>query len=527
MHIVGFINGKIYLSFKPLKIADGLLVSDGRVLYAGPRDAVAILAKSLGGNLVDLGGKVVIPGFIDTHLHLDSLGLSLHALDLRSVKSIYELKSKLREYAATVKTEWILGHGWDHELFEERRWPTRWDIDEVIPDKPVLLTRMCLHAGVLNTRALELTGLSKNHIKGVLRDSSGNPTGIVVEEALKVIRERIKETLGFRDHVELIKTAQKHLLSHGITTVGFVSCGLVSLKALLELWRNGELNIRVRVYLNPANGGVDVIGVLRELGVKVGFGDEYLKIMGIKLFLDGALGARTAWLSEPYSDDPSTSGYPLMDLDKLKETAKIVDEAGLQLAVHAIGDRAVRAALDVLRELPNTGKLRHRIEHVSIIKDDDLKLMAELGAVAVVQPHFIISDWWAINRLGEKRIKWLYRFKSLIDAGIPVSFSTDAPVEPVNPWETVYAAVTRGVYEHVPFYEATLHESLNVVEALHAYTYGSAYAIHSERELGSLEQGKLADFLVIDRDPLSISERELRYIRVLEVYVGGVKVWPK
>ncbi|MEM0470462.1 MAG: amidohydrolase [Desulfurococcaceae archaeon] len=525
--MTGFVGGKIYLSFKPLKVVDGLLVYGGRVLYAGPRDAVAILAKSLGGNLVDLHGKTVIPGFIDAHLHLDSLGLSLLTLDLRGVGSIEELKGKLKEYATTAKTKWILGHGWDHELFKERRWPTRWDIDEVVPDKPVLLTRACLHAGVLNTSALELTGLSKSHVNGVLRDSSGNPTGIVVEEALKIAREKVKGMLGFKDYLELVKVAQKHLLSQGITTVGFVSCGLTPLKALLELWRSGELNIRVRVYLNPVNGGVDIVSVLRNLGVKAGFGDDRLKIMGVKLFLDGALGARTAWLSEPYSDDPQTSGYPVMDLKKLEEFAKLVDEAGLQLAVHAIGDKAVKEALNVLRELPGTRKLRHRVEHVSLIKDDDLKLMAELGATAVVQPHFVISDWWAMNRLGRKRVRWLYRFKSLIDTGIPTSFSTDAPVEPVNPWETVYAAVTRGRYENVPFYEDTIQESLNTIEALHAYTYGSAYVMHDERELGSLEQGKFADLLVIDRDPLSTPERELRYIRVLEVYVGGARVWPK
>ena len=527
MKITGFINGKVYVSFKPLRVVEGLLVSGERVLYVGPSSVVALLAKSLGGDIVNLEGRVVVPGFVDAHVHVDSLGLYISTLDLRGVKSIRELKEKLREYANVMRTQWIVGHGWDQELFEEKRWPTRFDLDEVVLDRPVLLTRICLHAGVLNTRALEVTGLLGGGVEGVLTDPGGNPTGVVVEKALEIAREKFRETLGVEDYVELLRSAQDHLLLHGVTTVGFVNCELPVFKALLELWRRRELRIRVRVYLKPADGGVDVLGVLRSLGVKAGFGDEWLRIMGVKLFVDGGLGARTAWLSEPYSDDESTSGLPLMSREELQKISRIVDESGLQLAVHAIGDKAVRTVLDVYSELLNTRYLRHRVEHASLLKDDDLELMRDLGAVAVVQPHFIVSDWWAKSRLGEQRVKWLYRFKSLVEAGVPLAFSTDAPVEPVNPWETVYAAVTRGKYEKVPFYLDTAHESLNVIESLHAYTYGSAYALHSEESLGTLEPGKLADFVVLDRDPLATPERDLPFIRVLEVYVGGVRAWPQ
>ena len=519
MNVVGFINGVVYVSFKPLNLVDGFLVSGDRVLYAGSSSVVKQLTSLLGGSIVDLKGKTILPGFIDSHIHLDELGLSLRILDLRGVKSIRELKEKLRDYASKSRSQWIIGRGWDQELFEEKKWPTRWDLDEVVSDRPVLLVRVCGHAGVLNTHGLEITGLINSIDRNVLRNENGESTGIVVEDALSKARSMIREFLSVNDYVEFLKTAQEHLLSNGITTVGFVSCSLKSLRALMELWRRGELKIRVRLYLYP-------LEAIRELGVKAGFGDSYLKIMGVKLFADGSLGARTAWLSEPYSDDPSTSGYPVIKYEELLEVAKTIDENGLQLAVHAIGDKAIEMVLDVYRALENTKRLRHRIEHLSVLRDDELEEISKLGVVGVVQPHFIISDWWAKNRLGEKRVKWLYRFKSMIEKNVPIALSTDAPVEPVNPWETIYAAVTRGEYDNIPYYEDTREESLSVVEALHSYTAGSAYSLHGENELGTLKPGALADFIVVDRDPLMTPPRELGRIKVLETYVGGVRVWP-
>lgn len=525
MHSLALVNGKIYVSFKPLKVASGMLVSSGRVLYVGNSSTAAELAALLNAPTYDLKGRVVVPGFIDSHLHLDTLGLALSTLDLRGVKSIRELKEKLRIYAEKSELTWILGHGWDHELFEEKRWPTRWDLDEAVPSKPVLLTRVCLHAGVMNTAGLKATGLLEKVVEGVVRDERGEPTGVVLEEALRLAREELKKTLSVEDYAKYIRVAQEHLLSLGITTVGIPGCSLKALKALVLLKERGELKIRCRVYLNPYDEGVNIIEALSRLGIRCGFGDDYLKIMGIKLFVDGALGARTAWLSAPYSDDPSTSGLAVTPPSDLEEFAKLADEAGLQLAVHAIGDRAVEEALRIYSMLRNTAKLRHRIEHASLLREDLLKEASRIKPVVVVQPHFVITDWWAKNRLGE-RVRWLYAFKSMLKSGLPMAFSTDAPVEPANPWETIYAAITRGRYEEIPYYEETAHEVLSLEEALHLYTKGSAYALHEENELGSLEPGTHADFAVLDRDPLLITDlRGLREIRVLETYVNGIRVY--
>jgi predicted amidohydrolase YtcJ len=338
------------------------------------------------------------------------------------------------------------------------------------------------------------------------------------------VRERVKSELTTRDYVEFIKTAQDHLLSMGVTTIGVAGCGLKVLRALMSLWSRGELRVRVRLYLYHRDGDVDILGILDKIGVKCGFGDEYLRIMGVKLFADGALGPRTAWLSEPYTDDPSTSGVPLLEPEELKKLVKRTHDIGLQVAVHAIGDRALDAVLDAFSYI-KPEKLRHRIEHASLVRDDQLEELKKLNPALSVQPHFVLSDWWAKSRVGEKRIKWLYRFKTLITSGLLVGFSTDAPVEPVNPWETIYAAITRGRYDNVPYYEDTASEKLTLLESLYAYTQGSARLLRSESEIGTLEQGKLADFIILDKDPLSVTEKELRELRVRETYVSGERAY--
>lgn len=526
--LAGFVNGTIYASFKPLRRVEALLVADGRVIYAGGREVVEAAVKMLGGELVDLGGRVVLPGFIDSHVHLDELGMHLNTLDLSGVRSIAELKEKLGKHAEKAGAAWILGHGWDQELFKEKRWPTRWDLDEVVRDKPVMLTRTCLHAAVLNTRAMELTELLNVDSPNVVRDECGVPTGVVKEEAFDNAREKLKETLTESDYEKFIEDAARYAASQGVTTVGFVSCDERSLKALSKLRGDGRLSIRVRVYLTPGrrvSNGREMLEALKRLGVRRGFGDDVLKIMGVKILVDGSLGARTAWLTEPYSDDPLTSGYPSISEEVLESIVKEAHEAGLQVAIHGIGDRAIDVILGALKRLREVKLRRHRIEHASVIREDQVDEVSKLGIAVSVQPHFIITDWWAGKRLGERRVRWLYPFKSMMEKGIVMGFGTDSPVEPLNPWETVYAAVTRGRYEGISYYESTARESLTLEEALQAYTWGSARIMFDE-DLADLTEGKLADFIIIDKDPFTIEEKELRNIKILETYVGGRRIWP-
>ncbi|ASJ09748.1 amidohydrolase [Thermococcus siculi] len=531
--IAAFVNGRIYVSFRPLKVVEAILVASGRIIHAGSGEEVRKIAEELGGEVIDLNGKTVLPGFIDSHLHLEELGMALETLDLRGVGSIVELKERVREYSERVRTTWILGHGWDQELFEEKRWPTRWDLDEAVDDRPVMLSRVCLHAAVLNTRAMEMARLLDADLQGVVRDDNGEAIGVVKEEAFELAREKFKETLSLEDYEHFVRRATDYVASLGITAVGTVSVEEKTLHALSNLEERGELKVRVFAYLDPGKrevkdgsmfGNLDVLGALGKLGIKRGFGRGKLRIAGIKILADGSLGARTAWLSEPYAD-ANTKGYPNVSRDFLERVVREAHGAGLQMAVHGIGDATIDMILDVYSSLDGPGGMRHRIEHASILRPDQIERMAKLGVVASVQPHFVITDWWAVRRVGEERARWVYPFGSMIRAGIVLGFGTDSPIEPTNPWETVYAAVTRGKHEGVEVYRYTEYERVTLEEALWAYTHGSAYVLHSENDLGTLEEGKLADFIVVDRDPFEAGEKELKEIRVLGTYVGGERVW--
>ncbi len=517
-----FLNGKIYVSYIPRRVVEAIAVANGRIIYAGSSKDAEKICHRLDGVSIDLNGRIVLPGFIDSHIHLRSLGLYLNALDLRGIRSIEEMKRKLYEYSRKIQTSWIFGHGWDQELFDEKRWPTRWDIDEVVDDKPVILTRICLHAAVLNTRAMEITGLINSDIPGVMRDGRGIPTGIVVEEAFKYAFEYFMKTLSIEDYKKIFMDSMKLLASFGITTAAFVSCDDISMKVLNMLNNENRIIIRIRLYLNPDK---NILEALKTIGMNPCSNNNMLKICGIKVIADGSLGARTAWLSKPYSDDPTTYGKPNIDEETLYLIAKEVNDSNLQLAVHGIGDRAIDMILDIYERLGDIRNRRHRIEHASLLRDDQIDRMAKIGVVASVQPHFITTDWWAKNRVGE-RVKWLYRFKSMIRKGIAIGFGSDAPVETPNPWETIYAAISRGKYDGIEYYSDTQEEVLTIDEALHAYTYGSAYIIHEEHDLGTLEEGKLADFIIVDKDPFSIDEKELKNIKIIETYIGGERVYP-
>ncbi|MEM0458082.1 MAG: amidohydrolase family protein, partial [Sulfolobales archaeon] len=364
----------------------------------------------------------------------------------------------------------------------------------------------------------------------VLRDEKGEPTGIIREHILSIVKQKIRRDMDLNTLEKYLLDAMKHAASQGVTTIGFVSCDPIYLHALLSLRQKIKPLIRVRIYLSPGsdpNGrDITMLDTIRRLGIYRGFGDEFIRIQGFKIIADGSLGARTAWLSKPYSDDPRSSGYPNIEKDLLRIIAREVDRLGLQLAIHAIGDRTLDMILEIYRELGSVERKRHRIEHASLVRDDQLDILGDLKPVLVIQPRFVLGDWWALERIGVERIKWLYRFKDFIRRGIPIAISTDSPVEPLNPWETVYSAVTRGEYDNISYFEYSRDQRLSLDEALHYYTKGSAYAL-SDDEIGSLEEGRFADFIVVDRDPFEIDPRDLRSIRVIETYLGGERVYPE
>ncbi|MBD6955719.1 MAG: amidohydrolase [Thermoplasmata archaeon] len=465
---ISFRNCKVYSKFMPLEVHDALVVEDGRVISFNEEE-----------NARDLGGSYIIPAFVDSHLHLDEIGLYLNSLDLRGVKSIKELRYKLEEFASRTEGP-IIGHGWDQELFMEGRWPSKVDIDDIVNDRPVFLSRVCLHAALVNSYFLELMGMEGD--------------GIVKENEFEIFRKRIISMVPREKKIKYMRDAVEHVASYGICKVGYVSCSLENLSILEDLRRKDQLPIDVLVYLNSED--------LRNYDGKSSM------VKGIKLFVDGSLGARTALLSKEYSDQ-GTRGEQVMDYNKIVEYIEKANECGLDVAIHAIGDAAVDIALEALKHARN-GK---RIEHASVVRDDQLEKFE--GIDAVVQPHFIISDFWVLERLGVERARYVYRFRDLMNE-TNVAFSTDAPVEPVDPFLTLDAAINRGKNEFIDLYRYTEDQSLRPNEAYHCYTSGSMRALGLD--CNPLQPGDEANFLILDRDPLSSNQRE---IKILEIYFRG------
>ncbi|MGC8497708.1 MAG: amidohydrolase [Thermoplasmata archaeon] len=496
---IGFINGKIYASFYPVRIYNSMVTEGDKIVFLGEDNE----AKKISEKIVDLQGKSVMPGFIDAHMHLDELGQYLNILDLRGIKSIKELKVLLMNYAKDHEGP-IMGHGWDEEKFQEKRWPNKYDIDEIVKDRPVILTRVCLHAAVVNSNLIEKVNY---HIENENYPfENGEPLGIVKEDAFEEYRKYYNLLVSAETKKKYILDGIQYLKKNGITSIGFVSCSKETFDILKVLYNESKIEIRIMIYTNP-----DALQDFKD--------NDLLKINGIKLFVDGALGVRTALLSEKYADS-NNIGEMVNDFDTLLKFSKLSEAKNKQIAVHAIGDKGIDIVLDIFSKV----KGNHRIEHCSIMRADQLERIRSLNVSCVVQPHFIITDFWSLDRVGVKRAPLVYRFKDMLSSGLNVAFSTDAPVEPINPWLTVYAAVTRGKYENIELSKYTMNQALSISEALFCYTNGSAIALNNN-EIGSLNINKFADFIILDKDPFNIPEKDLKDIKILATYISGKKVF--
>jgi predicted amidohydrolase YtcJ len=508
------LNGKVYTLNYRKPTAQAVAVSNEKIVYVGENSEASKFAGSK-TKVVDLDGRTVLPGFTDCHVHVASFGRSLSALNLRNVTSITQLKEIVTERAQQHFPEtWILGYGWDQEKFAEKRLPTRWDLDEAAADNPVILFRVCTHICVANSKALEEAEIQKYTIAPfggrIDKDpSTGELTGILREKALKLISKAFpKESVE-----EIFKTclmACRKAVESGLTGVHWIIESPIEMLAIRKMRKEGKLPLRVYL-LAP----IEFMEDLEGLGIGQGFGDSMVKIGGLKILLDGSLGGQTAALYAPYDDAPETSGmltYEQKDLEMLVLNAH---KAGLQLAVHAIGDKAIDVALDAFenasQKIPNVGH-RHRIEHASVLNETSIRRMKRLGIIASVQPHFTNSDFWIEHRLGKKRARWVYPFKSLIKAGAAVCGGSDCPVDPISPLLGIWAAVVR---------QRNSSESLTVEEAIRLYTVNAAYADFEENLKGIIEEGKLADMVVLSHDPFEIKPEKIKDIQVLMTIVGG------
>lgn len=455
----------------------------------------------------------MLPGFCDSHIHLLNYGMLLRTLDLSKTGSIEELKRQVAR-AGSLKSndEWVLGRGWDDEKLREHRYPDRRDLDAV-SSKPVFLKRVCGHVAVANTRALAIAGITTDTAdpKGgiILRDAEGQPSGVLKEHALELVEKVVPQSIA--ENRKAIVLAARRLARLGITSLQCIVGDAKELVAMRRAKQDNEIPQSIYAIMP-----VQLMDELAYLGLATEKDGAGFRIGGVKLFLDGSLAARTAALEAPYADDGSNSGMLTMQKEELDAIARKARDAGFQLCIHAIGDRAVALAIQTLEEsfgAHGCRELRHRIEHASLAKQELVSKMGKLGITASVQPKFILSDSWAQERLGPKRTKHLYPFASFIQNRVVLTAGSDCPVEDPNPFEGLWSATERPGMDS--------GEKLTVSQSIKAYTEGPAYASFCEDIRGTLEPGKIADLVVIDRDPFECDSKSLRKTRVLETIIGG------
>ncbi|HEV8606297.1 MAG TPA: amidohydrolase [Tepidisphaeraceae bacterium] len=483
--------------------ATAVAVSNGKILALGSdRELEKLTIPQT--QRINLENKTLTPGFIDSHIHLYWFGSQLlRQADLVGATSIDEILNRLSQLKSNRPTGWLQGHGFDHDKLREKQFPTRADLDRISKTQPIIISRICGHATVANSPALAL--LSPDE-----RSKGDQHSGLYTETAAWAFYKLIPD-LSEEEAQQAILAAAKIALQTGITTVQTMLDTPNQMIGYSRLHRQNRLPLRV-VAMPPFSA----IDDLHKYGLRSRFGDDRLQFGACKLFSDGSLGAQTALLSDPYADKPTTRGLRFYDPADLKQKCRIAEQNGFQLAIHAIGDQALRETIDAIEyalEGASNQLHRHRVEHASLCPPDCLERLAKIQTVVTIQPQFVTSDTWTLNRLGPTRTPHAYPFKSMLSAGIPIALSSDCPVEKLDAFDTLAAAVGR--------HDWSPHETLTPLEALRAYTLGSAHAAFLEKSLGSLQVGKLADFVILSADPTNLSAPQLRNLKAEKVFIAG------
>ncbi|WBO24566.1 amidohydrolase [Sphingomonas abietis] len=480
---------------------------------------------------LDGHGRTMLPGLIDAHGHVMELGFALTHVDLVGTTSLADAQTRLANYAAKhPNPAWIQGGGWNQEIWKLGRFPTAADIDLAVRERPVVLERVDGHALVANSAAMAAAGISAatkdvpgGHIE---RDAKGKPTGVFVDAARDLILRAVPQPAPI-ERDDAFRAAQQALLSYGITA----TCDMgTTLDDWNVLRRAGDANA-IRVRIVSYGMGVDTTLSVAGNGPTPWLYDGHLRMVGVKLFADGALGSRGAWLKKPYADMPSTRGTSLLDDTKLKNLMSRAAMDNFQVAVHAIGDAANDEVLSSIEELAQTykGDRRWRIEHAQIVDPADLPRFAHNGIIASMQPTHETSDWqMAEKRLGADRLKGDYAWATMAAEHVPLAFGSDYPVESPNPFPGLAAAVSREDAQGQPAGGWQPQEKITMPQALAAFTSGAAFAAQAEDRIGSLEPGHMADFVLVDTDPLTTQDAQaVRHTQVLETWIGGTRVWVK
>jgi len=527
-------NARVYTVDKQQPRAEAVAVLGERIAAVGSASAIDAW-RGPGTRVIDAGGRLVLPGFDDAHVHFLDSGLGLASVQLKDAGSPQEFAARIAQYAAKQpKGRWILGGTWDEQRWNPPQLPTREMIDKVTPDNPVAVGRYDGHMYLANSRALKLahiTAETPDPPGGEIgRDAHGNPTGIL-KDAAKSLVEAVIPPLSHEQRLEAVRSALKLARSVGVTSVQEMANSNEdlsrNLEAYKELQEKGELT--TRIYVAPL---IDDWQSYARVGMRHAFGSSLLRTGAMKAFADGSLGSTTAYFFQPYTDDPKTRGLltdEMQPLSKMRARLIGADKAGLQLCVHAIGDEAISLVLDLFQNVAKANgekDRRWRIEHAQHMAPKDFERFARLGVIASVQPYHAIDDGrWAERRIGPERIKTTYAFRTFLDHGVKLALGTDWDVAPLNPLLTIYAAVTRATLDGKNPNGWLPEQKLSVAEAVQAYTMGSAYAEFQENEKGSIIPGKLADMVILSDDIFAIDPKLIRNVQVETTIMGGKVVW--
>lgn len=502
------------------QIVQAIAIRSGKVIAVGTTNQVTRLAGPKTA-LHDLGGSAafVFPGFNDAHTHLGEAGSTKLNLDLRGARSLDDMLTRIHAFAADAPAgHWLTGGGWDHTLWPNKVLPTRQDLDKVTGDHPAFLTRIDGHIAIANSAALAAGGITaKTQLPqggAIDLDSNGLPTGIIRESA----QELVDKVIPPPTHEERRKgdeLAINDALTHGVTSVQDYS-DWQDFLVFEELEKEGKLHLRISEWLTFK----DSLDQLKKERAHHDANDPMLHISMLKGFMDGSLGSRTAAMKAPFTDDPGNTGLPQYSQDQLNRMTVERAKAGFQIGFHAIGDKASAMALEAFSQPGVSTSARNRIEHAQVVDPTDIPRFKKLGVIASMQPNHLLTDMnWAEDRLGPPRAAYSYAWKAFLDAGVPLAFGTDYPVEPITPFRGLYAAVTRmneaGTKTFFP------QNKLTRGQALAAYTQGSAYAEFAEKHKGKLLPGYDADFILVDRDLYKIDAPAILGTKVLKTYVAG------
>lgn len=477
---------------------------------------------------IDAGGRTLLPGLIDGHGHFFGLGFSALTLDLTGSESLADLQQRLAAYAAqNPGSGWVVGRGWNQELWPDARFPTAADLESVVAGRPVALERVDGHALVANSAALRAAGITNatpDPVGGKIeRDSAGNATGLLIDSAMALVTAKVPAATA-TDRERALDEAQRLLLGFGVTAVGDMGTSVDEWQALRRAADAGRLNVRIMAYA----AGMETVTAIGRPSVWLN-GDR-LRMVGVKLYDDGALGSRGAWLKRPYADKPDTRGLQFLKDAELQAQVNSAAGKGFQVAVHAIGDAANAQAIGAFEQAGKAypGDRRWRIEHVQIIDPADIPRLAPAGIIASMQPTHQTSDrTMAEKRLDPPRLQGAYAWQSMLRSGARLAFGSDFPVESPNPFPGLGAAISRQDANGQPPGGWFPAQRLTFAQALHGFTRGAAYAGFAEAKIGALEAGKWADFIIVDRDVSAVEAQTVYGTQVLETWVAGKKVWAR